>query len=197
MKNIHIFPKNSFNQLGVDTYGKTPTQIKIAEFLIDKDIYITSDKKIKVGDWYYLPRTNSVYKCNEDPTELNSEGRLGVAKIILTTDVDLIKDGVQAIPDEFLEWFVKNPSCESVEIKIWFDTSHISLGIGKVYHNNPNTPLYKIIIPEEEPKQETLEEVMIKNGYHDKESDDLWREGVNFGIKWQQEQDKNKYSEED
>jgi hypothetical protein len=38
-------------------------------------------------------------------------------KIILTTDQDLIKDGVQAIDDEFLEWFVKNPSCEEVEIK--------------------------------------------------------------------------------
>jgi hypothetical protein len=38
-----------------------------------------------------------------------------VCKIILTTDQDLIKDGVQAIDDEFLEWFVKNPSCEEVE----------------------------------------------------------------------------------
>jgi hypothetical protein len=38
-------------------------------------------------------------------------------KIILTTDQDLIKDGVQAIDDEFLEWFVNNTSCEEVEIK--------------------------------------------------------------------------------
>jgi hypothetical protein len=29
-------------------------------------------------------------------------------KIILTTDLDLIKDGVQSIDNEFLEWFVKN-----------------------------------------------------------------------------------------
>ena len=36
-------------------------------------------------------------------------------KIILTTDKELIKDGVQAIDDDFLEWFVKNPSCEEVE----------------------------------------------------------------------------------
>jgi len=43
----------------------------------------------------------------------------------------------------------------------------------------------------------TLEEAMEKNGYHDKPSDDLWREGVEFGAKWQQEQDKNKFSEED
>jgi hypothetical protein len=37
-------------------------------------------------------------------------------KIILTTDQDLIKDGVQAIDDKFLEWFVNNPSCEEVEV---------------------------------------------------------------------------------
>jgi hypothetical protein len=33
----------------------------------------------------------------------------------LTTDQNLIKR-VQAINDEFLEWFVKNPSCEEVEV---------------------------------------------------------------------------------
>ncbi len=39
--------------------------------------------------------------------------------------------------------------------------------------------------------KETLEEAMIKNGYHDKESDNLWREGVEFGAKWQQERSYN------
>jgi hypothetical protein len=43
----------------------------------------------------------------------------------------------------------------------------------------------------------TLEEAMEKNGYHDKPSDDLWREGVEFGAKWQQEQDNKMYSEEE
>jgi len=32
------------------------------------------------------------------------------------TDQDLIKDGVQAIDDDFLNWFVQNPSCEFIEI---------------------------------------------------------------------------------
>jgi hypothetical protein len=58
-------------------------------------------------------------------------------KIILTTDQDLIKDGVQAIDDEFLEWFVKNPSCEFVEIN-------------KYAYAKPNFGNYKIIIPKEE-----------------------------------------------
>jgi hypothetical protein len=58
-------------------------------------------------------------------------------KIILTTDQDLIKDGVQAIDDEFLEWFVKNPSCEEVEVRYTVDFNSKAV----------------IIIPKEEPKQ--------------------------------------------
>lgn len=42
--------------------------------------------------------------------------------------------------------------------------------------------------------KETLEEAMIKNGYHDRKNDTLWREGVNFGTKWQAER---MYSEEE
>jgi len=43
-------------------------------------------------------------------------------------------------------------------------------------------------------KQETLEEAMNANGYHDKVNDTLWREGVKFGAKWQT---KNLYTEEE
>jgi hypothetical protein len=43
-------------------------------------------------------------------------------------------------------------------------------------------------------KQETLEEAMDKSGYHDEVNDTMWREGVKFGAKWQQER---MYSEED
>ena len=68
----------------------------------------------------------------------------GFKKIILTTDQDLIKDGVQAINDEFLEWFVKNPSCVDVEIEESYSMSQLSYsGIE-----------YEIIISKEEPKQD-------------------------------------------
>ena len=66
-------------------------------------------------------------------------------KIILTTDQDLIKDGIQAIDDEFLEWFVKNPSCEEVETYSLKEGNE-ELGY---YHYK-----YEIIIPQEEPKQD-------------------------------------------
>jgi hypothetical protein len=69
----------------------------------------------------------------------------GYQKIILTTDQDLIKDGVQAIDDVFLEWFVNNPSCEYVEIAYLWKES------------NPSTfDMYQIIIPQEEPKNSYL-----------------------------------------
>jgi hypothetical protein len=62
-------------------------------------------------------------------------------KIILTTDQDLIVDGIQAIDDEFLEWFIKNNSCEEVEIEDY----------GTLYNFR-----YLILIPQEEPKQEIV-----------------------------------------
>jgi hypothetical protein len=154
-------------------------------------------------------------------------------KIILTTDnKDLIKDGVQAIDDTFLEWFVKNPSCERVEIRD--------------YKLHFGSTIYKIIIPQEEPKQsnnfyeelkhyfettprEKVLEDWNKSAEFDKigptveeflgmiqetieEAADLWatdtknvhpadsfiaKKSFIQGAKIQQEQDKNKYSEEE
>jgi hypothetical protein len=57
----------------------------------------------------------------------------------------LIKDGVCGIEDGFLDWFVKNPSCDEVETKQGFAD-------GSSYGYNFLD--YKIIIPKEEPKQE-------------------------------------------
>jgi hypothetical protein len=112
---------------------------------LGRNIYITSDEKPKAGDWSLYQ--NKIHKCIEDI--VGDEFK----KIILTTDQDLIKDGVQAISDEFLEWFVKNPSCEKVKVadygNVLFDD--------KIFH------VYKIIIPQEEPKQkqkESLIEIM-------------------------------------
>jgi hypothetical protein len=78
-------------------------------------------------------------------------------KIILTTDQDLIKDGVQAIDDEFLEWFTNNPSCEEVEV-----------GYGWIRLTETNNEGYWVSIPDNqfEMQQEELEEVECNNcGY--------------------------------
>jgi hypothetical protein len=222
MKNIHILQKNVLNQLGVDHYGKTPTQIKIEEYLINKNIYITSDEEIKDGDFAYDSTSKTIVKVDfikdrggevliagvhsinldDNYTDLLSNFK----KIILTTDQDLIKDGVQAIDDDFLEWFVKNPSCESV--KFWrfhgINTSIAEVnaisGDGSLnWQGRGDLRDYKIIIPQEgmncwsgkkgvegwpgkeEPKQETLEEVAEKQ--HNYAS----YEAFIRGAKWQQE----------
>jgi len=151
MKNIHILTTLNPSRMlrGFDGIRLFKNEVSPDnQWCVNVNIHITNDEEIKEGD----KRINN-YQRKPKGEEIPSK------KIILTTDQDLIKDGVQAIDDEFLKWFVKNPSCEKVETEKWFDTSHIDLGYGsKVYHNNPNIPLHKIIIPKEEPKQETIEE---------------------------------------
>ena len=114
-------------------------------YKIGKELFITSDEEIKGGDWCYHPllKWGSVIKSKYD--EPNST----MKKIILTTDQELIKDGVQAIDDEFLEWFVKNPSCEYIEIENVYDKF---LNSGKRSVSDFRKK-YKIIIPKEESKQ--------------------------------------------
>ena len=126
-------------------------------YKIGKELFITSDEEIKERDWYFSVRLNRAFQCESERHSFDLNNQREIKKIILTTDQELIYNGVQSIEDYFLEWFVKNPSCEEVEVEKWFDTSHINLGYGsKVYRNNPNMPLYKIIIPKEEIKLEDV-----------------------------------------
>jgi hypothetical protein len=137
MKNIHVIPTDKPSRLSKSTSKEELTFCSDIYNLSNRQhIYITSDEDIKYGDWC-IDKHNVVYKQETDKifTKFN-----GAKKIILTTDQELINDGVQAIDNEFLEWFVKNPSCEMVKIDSY----------KTIYH----TWIYKIIIPKEEPKQE-------------------------------------------
>jgi hypothetical protein len=155
MKNIHLIPttKEQHSIVQKNT-GLLLIQTPRKEYSGKKlELYITSDEEIKVGDWYL----NSVIPTNE---RINKSRGTNVAsfykskdvrKIILTTDPDLIADGVQSIDDEFLEWFVKNPSCESVEVEKRYSDFTVDPFVG-----------YKIIIPQEDPKQDpTLENAKL------------------------------------
>ena len=157
MTNIHVIPtdKTSRLQLNVNTkklilFDNIQSNNESVH-LTTQHIYITNSEEIKEGD-YALDNEQNVFKVleiNHTQGILRSDEFTYVIdvckKIILTTDPDLIKDGVQAIDDEFLEWFVKNPSCEEVELEV--DLSK---------HNGQFQTKYgfKIIIPKEEPKQE-------------------------------------------
>ena len=146
-KNIHIIETGEPSRLALDGNELFLSNIlKYSSFLyINQHIYITSDEEIKEGvnQWYLdkflnKPRNSSGSQYGEKQNV-----------IILTTDQDLIVDGVQAINDEFLEWFVKNPSCEEVEVeKVPYDGTK---SIDKYWGGE-----YKIIIPKEEPKPKTL-----------------------------------------
>lgn len=117
-----------------------------------QNVYITSEEEIKDGEYgICLNLVREGFKSHQAVFKMDSEQRqameeLGgqkkaeVLKVILTTDQDLIKDGVQAIDEDFLEWFVKNPSCE------YIDTKKVANGVA----NHKLTYEYKIIIPTEE-----------------------------------------------
>jgi hypothetical protein len=161
MENLHLIPTDKPSRLGLCN-NKLTFLLNHQNILVGhknyptiyQNMYITSDKEIKEGDLkvgeYYL-YFNKVRQFNKID-KLNRAWK-DYKKIILTTDQDLIKDGVQAIDDTFLEWFVKNPSCEWVEVE---NTCLEVRTCDCAMNENCLKPGYKIIIPEEEPKQEKL-----------------------------------------
>lgn len=207
MKNLHLIATDKPSRLAGSEYitnvqgtDKRVYKFKIWDkFISNKDlkdvgyipqnIYITNDEVIKVGDWAcHTCITNDKYqiiRCNI-PNNVSIQEHWN--KIILTTDQELIADGVQAIDEEFLEWFVKNPTCEEVEIE-------------KGYRGY-NLVNYKIIIPNvplvKEPRQvvghsvqvETLEEAAEKL-FPDS---NIQKRIFIKGAKWQQDR---MYSEKD
>ena len=143
MKNIHVLPTdkpsrliksqdNDFVYLNTNAVNWFENNLKTTK----QNIYITYDEEIKEVDWYLVElfkitgesdgfyiekctKLDDVWCNNFDVISTRHKGNC--KKIIITTDQDLIKDGVQAIHDEFLEWFVKNPSCDFVEVERWTD----------------------------------------------------------------------------
>jgi hypothetical protein len=190
MKNIHLLPTDKPSRLVKN--GNNKLYFTIQTLPLDEDIYcypqniyITSNEEIKERD-YGLDTFHKEIRKFRNKNFVSKYDK----KIILTTNQDLIKDGVQAIDDTFLEWFVNNPSCESVEIDLDYDSKLRII-------NGKNFGYYSAIIPQEEPKQETLEEAIEKEVkfLSPFEDDALWKKGAEFGANWQAEQDNNKFSE--
>jgi hypothetical protein len=155
MKNIHLLPTDKPSRL----FLKENTLLLNNQYTLQKiftkgkcqNIYITSDLEVKEGDLkvgeYYL-YFNKIRQFKEIDN-LNRAWK-DYKKIILTTDQDLIANGVQAIDDEFLEWFVKNPSCEWVEVIYDKDAFPYGVETAKGYG------WYKLPIPQEEPKIDSI-----------------------------------------
>jgi hypothetical protein len=187
MENIHLLPTEkpsrlytNDGQLHLDSIFQQSNG-----HTINQNVYITSDLEIKEGNWFLWDDKGVTYLCKRNYTEVglfdkdNGDVLEGIGisdesqathtyivylkdckKIILTTDQDLIKDGVQAIDDEFLEWFVRNPSCEFVKVEKQMLCDYC----GQEHCDNfrcrgyKDSVWYEIIIPREEPKQDTIEE---------------------------------------
>ena len=158
-------------------------------YKIEKELFITSDEEIQEGDYGFDEVHKCVVKITKELINnylykkiiLTTDQDL-ISKTCIHNFVNIINDGfectkckkhvlrskitvsdtikgVQAIDDEFLEWFVKNPSCVFVEAKPFCEKLSCKNDECNVCCQELK---YKIIIPQEQPKQETLEEVCDK-----------------------------------
>ena len=205
MKNIFVLPSDKPSRLYIGNNGnfvfgmvKTSIQSKNNDFT-NQNIYITNSEEIN-KDTKPCWCINTIKNTWDDDLiyyqgSMPQYHYIGFKKTILTTDPELIKNGVQEVPEYFLKWFIvgKNP-IEYVEIKLHLE----SLDTMK------NS--YEIIIPQ--PKQETIEEVAERilanniDGLKDLLNDDdlfYFYKGViiNYGVAVAEHQSEKTFSEED
>lgn len=144
MKNLHVIPTDKSCRVGrfVDTQELILRSGKDIPRGENVNIYITNDEKPKDGDWV-------LGGLNDIVVRWKSHFTANWKKVILTTDQYLY--GVQAIDDEFLQWFVKNPGCEEVEVE---NSSVVKEHIFDGSNDGEVIWEYKIIIPQEELREE-------------------------------------------
>ena len=189
MKNIHIFQTTEPTRLyiSIDEYGEELNLSKrTTQYVHGQHIYITSEKKLEkdVDTWYLDSFLNKPH--NSGGAEYGQEQSV----IILTTNKKLIDDGVQAIDNEFLEWYVKNPNCEYVHINYICDNVYVSEFLITSTHIE-----YKTIIPQEETKHP---KVFSENGselFFD-EKGNLIKEEPKQSVEEYEQQGLEKYSYE-
>ena len=174
MKNIYILPTDSPSKLALQLNNQPNYNLQFSEQISTwtfnwekQNIYITDNSEIKEENWVYCIKRKLFGKIVEIQLAKNTLDNSmlyfeiedkeiwcklsNCKKIILTTDQYLIKNGVQAIDDVFLEWFVENLSCEEVEVEskltkdgVWTDLN------GYVELPTIHSINYKIIIPKED-----------------------------------------------
>ncbi len=222
MKNVHLLQTEVYpaklqldRDYGTLTIFDEPCVSNGQDF-VGANLYITSNEEIQIDEWCFeiynrestavaprfIDENNNTWWLRQINMSVSADDA-NCKKIILTTDVRLIKDGVQAIDDEFLDWFIKNQKREIPIITTTVNNeSHYTTNIGFESWRK-------------EPKQETLEEVALRqlfknrsNCYADTgrfENDGSYSEGeviqamdedcfINTIKEWQQERS---YSEEE
>ena len=224
MKNIHILPTDKPSRFYsiAGSYAKSEGFAFGEQYIPDTrntfkncNIYITTtDEEIKDGEWMYVEGVDAMaYGIARRSRHMQPEHFGNCKKIVLTTDPELIKEGVQAIDDNFLEWFIKNPKSENVYVYKEYKQvnqnnpvtrgstalafSHYevqSLDLSSPIGTNEKEIMTNLPNGDDFFKQETLEEAAEKRYGSDQF---LWakqRDGFIEGAKWQQERS---YSEEE
>ncbi|MEI7510383.1 MAG: hypothetical protein WCJ62_13075 [Flavobacterium sp.] len=162
MKNIHILPTDKPSRL-LKSIEKgnlfLSNRVTCGSKWINQNIYIINDEMINKDEWSIANNTVRKFKKFMRYTHCK--------KIILTTDQELIKDAVQAIDDEFLEWFVAKAKdsgkpIDIVEVK---KDTYEEISEDDFFKK---VNYYAIIIPIEEPKQHLVD---MKN-----HEDSLWED---------------------
>ena len=180
MKNLHVLTTENQSRLRYNIITKIWELNEFPKYHTDikstHNIYITSDEEIKMQDWCITAKGNLLQMIEGD-TALGF-ALLGCKKIILTTDPHLIEKDVQPINEVFLNWFIKNPSCEEVAI----DFSLVS-GSFKYKIIIPSSEIWKDI-PEFEGYEEALNQFPEYNQY-------LERISFEKGVEWQAERSYN------
>ena len=198
MKNIHIIPADK-SRLYIHKgklYDHQKTMHMHDGKQIPQDIYITSlNEDINEND-YIITKDGRLVQVSY----LLSKDLEGGSKVILTTDQDLIKDGVQDIDDKFLEWFIKNPSCEEVKILRCPIEGLYTIDLRKLIPKEEHKPEYQsecicdskcrgfVNVKCKKSKQESLEEAAENYANQITENDEFYKLYVAFkdGAKWQQ-----------
>lgn len=169
MKNLYLIPTDKPSRLLKSAFGlKLLPTTSNGWGKPNQNIYIASDEEIKEGDWCLystkedtdneqsIPIICKITRILDSQDGLLYEGSTGLvtqyptklSKIILTTDQELIKDRVQKIDDDFLQWFIKNSSCEFVEVDSFCKYGDNCPSKGAYDKQHLCDVGYKIIIPE-------------------------------------------------
>ena len=216
MKNVHLLATPNPSRL---YYLGNSSELTLSKYTSlfrafersTQHLYITANGKFNRGDYV----TDGIEVMKASPKLVDAQGlidRREWKRIILTTDTALINEGVQAIPEEFLKWYIKNQNCEKIETveksrccgrcngvdDLCFTdmtcTLHQGRGCETCYGKRVE---YSINLPKDEimerfiqnAKQETLEDAVEVYFRKKQPKNSTLYKAAKFGAKWQQEQD--------
>jgi len=165
MKNIHLIPTNEPSRLYTNN-GQLHLDSIIQQsngHTISQNIYITNIEDLKEND-YAITVDGRLFQV----TYLLSKDIEGASKVVLTTDPKLITDGVQKIYDDFLEWYIKNTTCEYITVFDGLFGENEEDRVWKKYIVTPKISMSELLCEtiettESKTKQESIEEAAEKH----------------------------------